>query len=331
MIVGYRVSQVVGALARLGVVDTLVDGPASDQEIASRLRLDAGQLYRLLRTAATLGLLDETAPRTFAINQMGELLRADCPGSLRTMAIAFTAPAWWLPWARLSEAIADGGEGQARAALGAGFWDYLDQHPEQAEHVRETWTRRLDWLTTGLPSLLELPERALVVDVGGGDGRLLAGILDAGADRRGLLLERPGLAEHARHLLEDLGVGERCRVVAGDFLTSVPAGGDAYVLKEVLHNWPDAQARRILENCRRAMAPGARVLLVDQLLPADGARSFTHLADLNMLVMLGGRERTVAECHRLLAQAGLRCESVTPIPGDQRGWALLSAVSDQPD
>lgn len=324
LIVGYRISQVIGVLARLRIPDLLASGPLTADAIASELRLDSPSVYRFLRAAGTLTLLQEVAPRTFAATALSDCLRDGVPGSLRGMAIAFTAPGFWQPWGRALESLREG-RAQAAAALGAEYWDYVRDHPEESDPLHDSASRRMDALVRHVPGLLDLADRTLVVDVGAGHGRLLAAILEANPSVRGVLFDRPEIV--AGSVVEHLpaALASRCEVRAGDVMEAVPGGGDVYLLKEVVHNFTEEDATRALTRCRDAMPDGARVVLIEQVLPPDGERSLAQLSDLNMLVVSGGRERTRDDFAALFESAGLRLDRVVPIPSDHqlRGWALI--------
>jgi hypothetical protein len=321
IIVGYRLSQLVRALAGLCVPDHLEAGPLTVADLAARIEADPGALYRLLRGAATVGLLDEVSPRTFQLNGMSELLCSK-RGSLRPMAMAMTAPGCWLPWSRVVESVRTG-EAQARPTLGVDYWEYLRTGPAEAGELQRSATRRLGVLVPQLPTLFDFSGCALVVDVAGGHGALLGGILRANPGRRGILFDVPEVVAG----IDQADVPEGCELVGGDAFVAVPAGGDAYLLKEALHNWVDDDAVRVLSRCREAMAAGGRVLVIEQVLPPDGERSAAHVTDLQMLVVTGGLERTRDEFERIMVQAGLRLDEVVPIETNHRmrGWSLLVA------
>lgn len=321
IIVGYRLSQLVRALAGLCVPDQLEAGPLTADDLAARLEVDPLALYRLLRCAATVGLLEEVAPRTFQLSAMSELL-CSREGSLRPMAMAMTGPGCWLPWSRVEESVRTG-QAQARPTLGVDYWEYLRKGPGEAGEMQRSATRRLRMLVPHLPTMFDFSGCALVVDVAGGHGTLLAGILRAYPGVRGILFDMPEVVAE----IDPAGVPEGCELVGGDVFVSVPAGGDVYLLKEALHNWGDDDAVRVLSRCREAMAAGGRVLVIEQVLPPDGEHSATHLTDLQMLVVTGGRERTRDEFERIMGRAGLRLDRVTPIETTHRmrEWSLLVA------
>ena len=315
MLVAYRGSQVAGAVARLGVAHHLAAGPLTAEDLAGRVGLPAERLYRLLRAAATVGVLDEVVPRSFRLSPLGQFLRPDVPGSLHGYAIALTAPGHWLPWGRLDEAVRSG-RAQAPAALGAPLFDYYRANPEEGGHFAETMSALSDWVAGDVVRLYDFSRFRRVVDVGGSHGALLGAVLEANPGVEGVLLDLPDVVGGARAHLEGRGLAGRCEVVAGDFFEAVPSGGDAYLLKFILHDWPDEQARVILQRCYDAMAPGGRLLVLEVVLPPDGERSNTHLFDLNVLVLFGAQERTVEGYDALLSSAGFHLEEVVRLPAE---------------
>lgn len=313
MLMGQWVSQAVGALARLRVFDALAGGDAGAGAVAGRLGLDAGALHRVMRACAMAGVLRETPSRDFALTPLGELLRSDVPGSMRALFDAETAPGHWLPWGRLDECVRTGRD-QVSAALGTDVWSYYRQHADEAMAFSEAMSGFSAMSIAALSAVYSPPKATRVVDVGGAHGSLLAWVLGRLPEARGVLFDLAHVVDTAGPALESSGVPGRVERVAGDFFEAVPEGGDLYLLKHVVHDWDDGRARQILSNVRRAMAPGATVLTVEMLLPDDGSPSPAVLLDLNMLVMLSGRERTLPEFEALYGSAGLTITRVVQTP-----------------
>jgi predicted O-methyltransferase YrrM len=319
---GYISSQVVGAIASFGIADELAGGPLSASELAKRVGLPAPSAHRLLRAAASIGILDEPSARVFALNDLSHFLRADVAGSVRAQAIAYVDPWQWLPWAHFRDALLTG-DSTVEAALGQGLWDYLAAHPEQEARFAAAMGSSTKVLARTLATAVDLSRFGLIVDVGGSHGELVIEILRSNAAIRAVLFDLPTVARRASEALAKAGLSERCQVVGGDFFAEVPRSGDLYVLKAVLHDWPDPDAITILAKCREAMRAGGRIALVESILPPDGLGSASaHRSDLDMLVINGGRERTEAEFRRLLDAAGLKLDRVVPVSGD---WAMLIA------
>lgn len=312
MINGGEVSQIVGAVAAFGVPDLLVDGPRHAEELGRELSVEPNNLYRLLRAAVTVGVLDEVEPRTFRLNEISHRLRSNVPGSMRQGALANTDPFLWLPWLRLREAIQSGTE-QVTSTFGSNWVTYLNAHPQEAEHFFSWMGQRSELLIDELVEGYDFSPFHLVVDVGGAHGHLLAAIAQQHPALKGIVFDQPEVVANAPAVLKAKGVYDRCDVAGGDFFQSVPAGGDLYVLKNVIHDWPDEAAKRILATVRAALGPAGTLLVVDHVLPPDGERADSHLMDLTMMVMTGARERTLDEFTRLFADADLRVVGSVPV------------------
>lgn len=313
ILMGGWAMQAAGTLARLRIADALASGPASITSVAERARVDASALHRLLRAGAMLGLVKETAPKTYALSPVGELLRSDAPGSMRSLLDAETAPGHWLPWMRLDECVRRGTT-QAREALGTDIWTYYAEHPDEGRTFSEGMSGLSAMAIDAVNAVYAPPAAKKVVDVGGAHGAFLAAILGKLPNAFGVLFDRPEVVATAASTLSAAGVAERVERASGDFLKAVPEGGDLYLLKHIVHDWSDAENLTILKNVRRAIAPGGHVVIVEMALPEDSSPSPATLLDLNMLVMLTGKERTTTEMNALLTQTGFRPTRVVPTP-----------------
>jgi hypothetical protein len=310
LMMGAWASQIAGALARLRVFDELAKGHTTATAIAERLHLDAGALGRVLRAAGMVGLVRDTGAGGFALTAQGELLRSDVPGSMRALLDAETAKGHWLPWGHLDDCIRTG-QSVAAASLGVvDVWDYYKQNPAEGKTFSEGMSGISAMAIAGIASAWEPPQARSVVDVGGAHGTFLSWVLESLPYATGLLLDLPHVLETAKPALAAAGLAGRVKCVAGDFFESVPAGGDLYLLKHILHDWDDERARTILSNVATSMAPGATVAVVELLIPDDGTPSPSISMDINMLVMLPGKERTVSEMKHLFASAGLALSRV---------------------
>jgi hypothetical protein len=307
MMMGAWVSQAVGAVARLRIADAIAGGATSAAAVAERIGADADAMHRLLRACATVGVVQATGPRTYALTPVGELLRTGVPGSMRALLDAETAPGHWLPWARL-DACVKRGESVVEEVLGSDVWSYYGKHPEEALAFSEGMSGLSAMALKALDAAYAIPSATRIVDVGGAQGAFLDWALAKLPDARGVLFDLPHVIERMKQ------ARPRVETIAGDFTKEVPKGGDLYLLKHVLHDWDDATCRTILANVRAAMAPSARVVIVEMLVPDDGAPSPATLLDLNMLVMLPGRERTGGEMKHLLESAGLVVAKTVPTP-----------------
>jgi hypothetical protein len=251
-------------------------------------------------------VFDKVGPDHIALTPVGTWLRADVPGSRRASVLFLLNESHWRPWGHLLHTVRTG-ENAFAHTHGARLFDYLAGHPEVAGLFNAGMAGNSPAHARLISASYDFSAMKLVVDVAGGRGRLLATILEDNAQLRGILFDLPQVIEDARQLVDEAGVADRCAFVAGDFFQAVPEGGDAYVLRNIIHDWDDDEAVAILANCRRAMAEAARLILVERYLPDDPREApIIYHADLEMLVNVGGRERTNEEYAALLTRAGLR-------------------------
>jgi hypothetical protein len=322
---GAFVSQMVSVFARLGVADVLASGPRDAEEIAKSVGAHGPALYRLLRALGDFGVIAELENRRFALTSLGEMLRSDVPGSLRSMMMLVGLPFHRAPWADLYKTIQTG-ESAFDRVHGTTIFDYLAEHPEDGAVFDEVMTSFSASLAAGFVQTYDFAPFGTVVDVGGGRGGLLAAILTANPHLQGVLFDRPAVIVDAAEVISSVQVADRCKLVSGDFFDSVPEGGDAYLLGNVIHNWDDDHAVQILGRCRAAMANTGCVLLAELVLPESAVPAMARLADLGMLIMTsGGRERTAAEYRTLFDRAGLRLTRIVPSTG------MISFIEAVPD
>lgn len=308
LIGGFRLSQVIGVLAELRVTDALVGGPRTAAALAEELGAEPDALRRLLRAAAAGGLLTEEGDR-FGLTPVGAGLRSGVPGSQRDQALLYTSPPMWAAWGALSHSVRTGGNA-FKHVHGEDVWSWRAREPEAAA-VFDRAMASMSRLVGPVLETCELGRFQQLVDVGGGQGVLLARALVRHPQLRGVLFERPGVVDVST--LVAAGVEDRCRVVEGSFFDGLPAG-DAILLKHVLHNWEDGPAARLLQEVRRALTPGGRVFIVERCLEGPGRGLDLKLMDLHMLVSPGGRERTHDELAALLAGAELHVLRTTDTP-----------------
>jgi SAM-dependent methyltransferase len=312
MITGYWVSQVVGTMAALDIPDRLANRPRSPAELADEIGCNAEATHRLLRASASIDVVSAMSDGRFGLTSLGETLRSNVPGSMRDTAVALTAPGHWLPWGRLVEAVRRG-ERQTRATLGQELFEHYAANPGEGD----TFTAAMSSLSAGVAeevaSAIDTSNAEHIVDVGGGSGSVIAALLKRNPSLHGTILELAHVVPRARAALAELGLSSRCRVLEGDFFNEIPSA-DIHILKYIIHDWDDEQSVRILLNCSRALRTNGRVILVERMLREDGRPSSTPLADLNMLVLLPGRERTAKEYAALLEAARLRLDRIIEMP-----------------
>jgi SAM-dependent methyltransferase len=304
-------SRAVQVTAKLGLADLLAGGPRPPADLADATGTDPDALYRLLRALAGLGVFATDAEGRFRLTRMGECLRTDMPGSVHGFAVMLGEPESWRPWGELEHSIRTGRPAFDRV-FGEPIFDYFSKHPEAARLFDEGMSSRSAQEAAAFVAAYDLSGVVTVVDVAGGRGGLLAAVLRVNAGARGVLFDLPHVTEGAREALAVAGLTDRCHVEAGNFFERVPEGGDVYLLHKVVHDWEDDRARAILANCRAAMRPGGRLLMLEAVVPPGDAPHLSKLLDMTMMVLPGGRERTTLEYEALLASAGLRLVRVVP-------------------
>ena len=313
LIGGFLPAQVVSTLARLGVADELGGTGRDAADLARSLALPAVPLARLLRAAATFGVVHLGQDGTFSATPMSERLRTDVPGSLRDLAIGFVLPPTWGALGRLTDLVRTGEPASTQL-----MWDYVQSHPDDAARFAGAMGRQ----TTALAGYLRAagyapPPGQRIVDVGGSRGILLSYLLQAVPGARGVLLDRAEALTEAPAVLAAAGVADRAEIVSGDFMAEVP-GGDLHVLCHVLHDWDDEIALQIVRNCYRASRPGGGLVVIEFLLPTPPEPSLSYLMDMLMMTVEAGRERTREEFQSLLASAGYSFAREVPVTSSGR-------------
>jgi hypothetical protein len=315
LIDGYKITQAIHVAAVLGLADHLADGPRSAADLAAAAGADAGAVLRLLRALAAIGVLTEEADGRFSLTPMGEALRADADHTVHPFAVMTGQDYYWRAWGALLHSVRTG-ENAFTAVHGVGTWTYRNAHPVEDAVFNAAMMANARRVDPVLAASIDVGGATRIADIGGGRGSLLMALLEKHAHTCGVLFDRPSVAAEAAPLLAAAGLGDRCEVVAGDMLESVPSGCDLYLLKFVVHDWNDEAALRILRACRRAMTPSARLVVIERLIGPPNERLAAKLSDLNMLVGPGGRERTLEAFRALFAAAGLRLTDVHATPVD---------------
>lgn len=312
---GGMVSQALRAAAELRVAEALADGPLPVGEIAQRTGADPDALRRLLRMLASYSVFAQNSDGRYKLTPMADALRADAEMSMRDFAILMGHPLHCEDWAQLTESVRTG-EASLPKQRGVEAFEYLEANPEYGAVFMNGMGNLSVTETEPILAACDFKKFGTVVDFCGGNGALLAGILRAAPDTRGVLYDPKAETSGAAALLEEEQVADRCTLVTGGLFDAPPGGGDAYVLKHIVHDWPREQALEILRNVRQAMGPGGRLLLMEMVLPSDGDRPHpAKLFDLWLLLLLGGRERTREEYAKLLGEAGFQLERVVPTVG----------------
>jgi O-methyltransferase domain/Dimerisation domain len=302
----------VAAAARLGIADVLAtSSPQESAALARAVGADATALTRLLRTLVSLGILAQPQPHTYALTSLGAVLRSDRPDSMRDLLIAVTDTPHVQAWGKLHESVSSG-QPSVPALFGMPIFSYYAAHPNERASFSRAMGNLSGLAAQGTVHHYDFSHARHIVDVGGAHGDLLLRILHANPHVRGTVFDLPHVADAARQAITVQGYDGRCEALGGDFFQAVPPGGDVYVLKLILHDWPDTEVVRILHHCRAVMPPDGTLLVIEMVLPDDNHLSPAHLSDLNMLVMTGGQERTAREYGALLAQTGFRLMRLIP-------------------
>lgn len=299
-------AQVIGVVAELGVPDLLADGPATAEELAGKLGVDADVLHRVLRAGADDGLFRLDRRGRFRLTRLGGALRSGAEPSLRPWARYLALESTRAAWADLGESVRTGDAAFPRVH-GTSVWSWFADHPEE-ERLFAAAMRQLTELDA--PALAASPLLAgggTHCDVAGGAGTLLGTMLVADPGLRGVLVEAPGVLTEAEAHLDGLGVRDRAELVSGDIFGEIDATADSYSLKNILHDWDDERSLSILRAVRATMPPGSRLVVIEQKQERNEASHFASITDLQMLTQCDdGRERSEAELRDLLSEAGLR-------------------------
>jgi hypothetical protein len=316
---GLALTQMTYVVVKYGVVELLGGAPRTIEEIARETGTHEPTLRRLVRALTAYGFFAKDAEGRFSLTTSSRRLLRDAPDSLRAPLLGLGSA--WAAWNELSHSIRTG-ECAFEHAKGMRDWDHLKDDPEAVRefnaHMGAIVREKVDATAATYP----FPETGVVVDVGGNDGALLGAVLQRRPNLRGVLFDQPHIVAAAEGRLGAAGVLPRCTIVTGSFFEEVPAGGDLYMLSSVLHDWSDDEAKKILERVRAAMKPGAKLLLVEMVLPDDETWSLAFLLDINMLVVTGGRERTRSDWKSVLASGGFTISDFTPA----RDFSLITAV-----
>lgn len=311
IISGFWISRAVYVIAKLGIPDLLKSGPKTAEELASATSMHAPSLYRILRALASVGVLVSAEGEQFALTPLSETLVTDAPGSLRWFTVSELGQEHYPAWGNLMHSVKTG-EIAFDHFFGMDVWKYFQQNPEDAAVFNDSMSSMTAATNEAITSLYDFSGFNKLVDVGGGHGGLITSLLKSNPQLKGILFDAAQVIEGARARIEAAGLAQRCETVAGDFFKSVPEGGDAYIMKWIIHDWDDERAIAILKNCRNQIQANGKIILVDCVVPETDEPHFSKFIDLNMLVMTGGKERTAKEFEELLAAAGFKLLRVIP-------------------
>jgi len=305
----FQASQAIHVAATLGIADLLEDGPRSIDELAQATGTHAPTLYRLLRALASVGVFAEQPDAQFRSTPLAEYLRTNAPRSLRAWAMQIGQQYLWTSWGHLLHSVRTG-EPAFPELYGTTAWEYRQAHPEEDAVFNAAMTALSTGVVEAIVQSYDFSGMGVLMDVGGGEGVLLAAILAANPTLRGVLFDQPHVVTGANELLERAGVANRCEVVSGSFFEAVPGGADTHLLKSIVHDWDDTETVKILRACRAAIADSGRLLVVEPIIQPGNEPDPAKFSDLNMLVMLGGQERTAEDFKRLYAEGGYRLTNI---------------------
>lgn len=310
----------------LGIADLLKDGPQSIVELARATGAHEQSLYRLLRSLAGHGVFAETSPGYFQLTPAAAVLQRGVPGSLHDAVKMIGDLAgdgtWWQAVGHLRHSVLTAQPG-FDYVTGMGFFEYLTQHPEGGAWFDRGLANFATMENTAIARAYDFTPFRRVVDVGGGQGGFLAEVMKANPSLAGMLYDLPQVVQEPAYLTTD-GLLERCEIRGGDFFKSVPSGGDAYILKRIIHDWSDQECLQILRTCRAAMSEKARLLVVEAVVPPGNEFHPSKDMDILMMVFAAGRERTTEEFRELYQQASFKLTKITPTP------SVLSIIEGVP-
>jgi SAM-dependent methyltransferase len=309
LISGFWASRAIYVAAKLAIADLVKDRPRTAAELAQATGTHAPSLYPVLRALASIRIFAKDDDDRFHLTPLAATLQSDAPGSLRYMAMR---EEHYPAWEHLFHSVKTG-EIAFNHRFGMPIWEFFEKNPQNAETFNNAMSHGTTGINDGLVASYDFSSIAKIVDVGGGHGALITAILKTSPNMKGVLFDALSVIEGAKQT-NSAELRDRCELVGGDFFKSVPDGGDAYILKWIIHDWDDEQSVAILKNCRRAMIPNGKLLLVEAIVPLGNEPSFSKLVDLNMLATTGGRERTEAEYRTLLHTADFELTQVVRTP-----------------
>lgn len=324
MMTGHWVSQALYAAVKLNVPDALGNGPLGIQELAQTIGANTAYLYRLMRALASLGLFKSHPGGAFSLTEQSELLSADHPASLHSF-VLMMGEENYKAWSYLHQAV-ETGESPFELAYGMQAYDYFKKYPEAGENFNTAMAAILRDEAQAIAKAYDFSAFQCLVDVGGGNGMLIASILKAHPGLSGILFELPQVLPEAQTFITAENLSERCKIVGGDFFQDVVSGGDAYILSHIIHTFEDDLCQKILEQIHKVMPKSGKLIIVEEVLEVGDqpASAKTKFMDLNMLALTpGGREHTRQEFEELLSDAAFKLNKVTTIPG---GTSILEAV-----
>lgn len=322
LISGFWISRCIYIAAKLGIADLVKDEPRTAAELAAATSTDSSSLFRVMRALASVGVFSQDAENRFAITALSETLRSDIRGSLRAFTMSELGEEHYPAWGDLLHSVRTG-EIAFNHAFGMDVWEFFAKHPDNAKIFNNSMSGMTAQANEAILSHFDFGGIRTLVDVGGGHGGLITSILGRHPEMQGILFDSPQVIEGAKAVVDASGVSDRCQLVSGNFFESVPSGGDAIILKWIIHDWTDEQSVIILRNCHSALPANGKLILVEAVVPASNEPHFSKFIDLNMLVMTGGRERTEEEFRALYQAAGFH---LTQVVATESPFSVIEGV-----
>ncbi|MBA3823847.1 MAG: helix-turn-helix domain-containing protein [Ktedonobacterales bacterium] len=331
LVSSYQLSQAISVAATLQLADHLAAGAMTSAELATRTGTHAPSLYRLLRALAACGVVEQRGDDQFTLTALGDCLRVDAPHSIHAVVVRHGSEQFWRTWGDLLHCVQTGESAMSHLYAAPNPFAYYTQHPEVGALMAASFTATIQLAAAAVLAAYDFSPYQTVIDIGGGQGQLLATILQAYPTVHGVLFDLPSVTQQPLTLLDAAISAGRCTIRSGDFFAEIPGEGDLYLLSRVLHDWDDAQVLAILQQCHRVMPPQAKLLVIEDVLPDRVTHSLIsqdqQLSDLNMLVRTGGRERTEREYRQLFAAAHFAVTAFVPTSGSRS----ILEVTPQPD
>lgn len=311
LIQGSVITQALYVAAKFGIADALAEGPLTAAEIAKRVGSEPAATYRLLRALSGYSIFAEQADGRFGLTPMADALREDAPDSMRGIAMLMGHPLLWEDWGQLISSVRTG-EASLPKLRGMGAYDFLMANPEYATVFFQGMGSMSAAETDPILATYNFAQFRKIVDIGGGRGVLLAGMLKNATSAAGILYDAPFATADAGPVFDQAGVTGRASIENGTFFDKLPSGADAYVLKHVLHDFPEGECIAILKNVREAIAANGKLLVVEYVIPGDNERHIGNIIDLWLLLLLGAKERTLPQYSELFAKAGFKLTGAVP-------------------
>lgn len=309
----FQISVGIATLVRLNIPDILLSGSKTFDELAKQVKVNAKSLLRLLNALVAEKILDVEENGKFKLNDVSKVLTKNEPGSL------YSSTAWYdacgyQSWLKLCDSLMQE-KCAFEIAFDRPFFEHIKKSPPTAKNFNDSQIQITKTVIKNIIDKFPFSKFKTIVDVGGGSGQLISAILSAYPTVNGILVDMPEVVNTEKTKLITQSIAERLHIIAGSFFDTIPSGGDLYMLKYILHDWPDKDALRILQNCRKAMSRNSRLIIIEILVSEDHEETFSKWRDLEMMVLFDAKERTQSEFEALLQQANLQLTRTVSVDG----------------